>query len=146
MKARDAASLPTLLGRDGRLARLTERVAALRALEPAVSAVLPAALHPHCRLANVRGGVVVLSVDGPVWAARAKYLGPALLERLRSDHGLHARELRVRIDPPAAPAPTPLRKPEMPPEAGQALRSLAEHEPDPDLAAALRRLGSRGRR
>jgi len=110
-----------------------------------VSGVLPAALRAHCRLANVREGTVVMTADSPVWAARLKYLGPTLLEQLRRGHGLEGKELRVRIAPAAVPETPPLRRPVMPAAAGDALRSLAEHESDPDLAAALRRLGSRGR-
>lgn len=146
MKASGPVAVSTLLGQAGGLRRLAERAGTLQELERALAPALPGDLRRHCRLANIHEGVVVMVADSPVWAARLKFAGPALLGLLRRDHGLSARRLRVRIAPASVPAAGVVRHHSLPDAAGRALRSLAERESDPGLAAALRRLGSRARR
>ena len=68
--------------------------------------LLPRTLAPHTRLANYERGRLVFLVDAPVWRAKLRLLAPQLLDSARS-LGLDAKEVvvRIRLDPPAPPAP-----------------------------------------
>ncbi len=128
----------------GRSAGLVERARELARLDTAVAAELPADMRPHCQVANLRAGTLVLAADSPAWAARLRFHAPRLLRRLRA-RGLKAQRVRVLIQ---APIPARRETPVPPPrrlsaEAARLIHQQAEAIADPDLAAALRRLARR---
>lgn len=96
----------------------------------------------HCRVANLRRGVLVIQVDSPAWATRLRYRLPALQAVLAALPELQPLEtIRLKVAPqgvPAAPVrPTPAVLPDA---AAVALGQTAAGIDDPDLKAALLRL------
>ncbi|MFO8156442.1 MAG: DciA family protein [Pseudomonadota bacterium] len=120
-----------------------ERAQRLARAERALHAVLPEALRPHCRLANIRDGQARLLVDASAWAVRLRYLETPIRE------ALGVSGVTIRVDASAAPEDTPAspatRQRELPPGACQSLEQLAE-DAEPGLASALRRLARHRRR
>ena len=104
----------------------------LDALDQQFHPLLPPGLAPHCRLANVSGGQLVLVTDSPVWRARLRLAEAELLDAARSI-GLNPTCVVVKIRtvaaPPAAgtthPMPSAIAKKAI----GDALASLRETDP-----------------
>src|SRR5690606_25669415 len=71
------------------------RALGLDALDRQLRPLLPQALAPHVRLANVAGGRLVMLVDSPVWHARLRLAAPELIDAARSV-GLDVREVVIR--------------------------------------------------
>lgn len=46
-------------------------------------AFLDPLLEPHCQVANLRSGCLVIMTDSAAWATRLRYTFPDLLSRLR---------------------------------------------------------------
>ncbi|MCL5668823.1 MAG: DUF721 domain-containing protein [Gammaproteobacteria bacterium] len=60
-------------------------------------------LKQHCRVATVRGEVLVVLTDSPVWAARLRFEAPALLERLTSEPTLSGvKTIQVKVSVPSS--------------------------------------------
>lgn len=57
----------------GPLHNVQQRAAALLKLNRAVKGLLPAQLHPWCRVANFRQGVLVLETANASWMMRLRY-------------------------------------------------------------------------
>ena len=95
---------------------LAERIAAVLALDPSAPALeferrwrtwgdlaatvragLPVELRPHLLTAARRGGELVLTVDSAAWAARVRYAGTRLKERLAAAGQPAVGKLRVRV-------------------------------------------------
>ncbi len=130
-------------GESGSLARLHRRSEALLSLDRRLRDLLPHPLSEHCRVANVRGGLLVVHVDSAAWATQLRFLAsqlaPALLER-------DDARLQVKVQPPAAPPTVPRRgPPRLPPSAATDLERTAERFRDDPLGHTLRRLARRGR-
>lgn len=68
----------------------------LDALDRQLRPLLPPALVPHVRLANVADGRLVMLVDSPVWYARLRLAAPELLDAARSI-GLEVREITIKV-------------------------------------------------
>lgn len=105
----------------------------LDALDQQLRPLLPPGLAPHCRLANVSGGQLVLLTDSPVWRARLRLAEAELLDAARSI-GLETTSLVVKTDTAPWPVPRtetrPVRVSETARKAiGDALASL--RGPDP---------------
>lgn len=120
-----------------------ERAQRLARAERALHAVLPEALRPHCRLANIRDGQARLLVDASAWAVRLRYLETPIRE------ALGVSGVTIRVDASASPedstdAPAPPKR-ELPASACNGLERLAK-DADPGLASALRRLARHRRR
>ena len=56
----------------------------LDALDQQLRPLLPPGLAPHCRLANVSGGQLVLVTDSPIWRARLRLAESGILDAARS--------------------------------------------------------------
>lgn len=83
-----APGLAGLLGQARRAGQYDEIVRRLIA-EP---------LKQHCRVATVRGEVLVILADSPVWAARLRFEAPALLKRLEAEPLFRGvKEIKVKI-------------------------------------------------
>ncbi len=126
------------------LRRLVERSHHWRRLDRRLRALLPAPLASHCRLAGLRQRTLVLLVDSPAWATRARLSVPLLLRRLRAE-GVDEIELRI------APPPTERRRGAgrralpVSEENANLLIELAKNTTDPALGAALSRLARHAR-
>ncbi|WP_394003894.1 DUF721 domain-containing protein [Luteimonas sp. WGS1318] len=77
----------------------------LDALDRRLVPLLPPALAPHARLANVDGNRLVFLVDSPIWHARLRLSAEVLLDAARSI-GLDVSDIVVRTStrPLRAPA------------------------------------------
>ncbi|WP_101926204.1 MULTISPECIES: DUF721 domain-containing protein [Luteimonas] len=117
------AALDALL--EGTSADPIRRAIWLDALDRRLVPLLPPALAPHARLANVDRGRLVFLVDSPIWHARLRLSADVLLDAARSI-GLDVSDIVVRT------STTPLR-----PTATAASPS-AGHTPSPAARDALR--------
>ncbi|MEE9451303.1 MAG: DciA family protein [Gammaproteobacteria bacterium] len=57
----------------------------LACLDQQVKKNLLADLAPHCTVANLQAGHLVIAVDSAVWATHLRYQIPELLQKLRTD-------------------------------------------------------------
>ncbi|WP_114192728.1 DUF721 domain-containing protein [Edaphovirga cremea] len=76
-----------------------QRAEALLKLNRAVRGLLPSQLHPWCRVANYRQGVLVLETANASWMMRLRYEQPALLSALRSQILPSLSSIDIRINP-----------------------------------------------
>ena len=106
----------------------------LDALDRQLRPLLPPALAPHVRLANVADGRLVMLVDSPVWHARLRLAAPDLLDAARSI-GLEVREIAIKASREPLQLPARASSPAAP---GRGGRSAAA---DDAFRAALAALG-----
>ncbi len=119
----------SLVTRAKQLARLERRLQAC--LDPTVAA--------HCRLANLRDGLLLVQVPSGAWAARLRYEQPRILSCLRRA-GVPVERIEPLVLPPQG-APQPARRAHpISPTSRATLLSAAGAVTHPALSAALRRL------
>ncbi|ATA26713.1 hypothetical protein BIY26_17400 [Brenneria goodwinii] len=140
----------------GPLRDVQQRAIALLKLNRAVRGILPAQLHPWCRVANYRQGLLVLETANANWLMRLRYEQPALLSALRAQILPSLASIDIRINPALAAkgheivknsditAPEqadqkPLRQ--LSEQSAETLRGLASHSPE-KLRKILERLAS----
>ncbi|AGO53641.1 hypothetical protein HL670_04560 [Serratia plymuthica] len=83
----------------GPLHNVQQRAVALLKLNRAVKGVLPVQLHPWCRVANFRQGILVLETANASWLMRLRYEQPALLSALRAQILPSLSSIDIRINP-----------------------------------------------
>ena len=83
----------------GPLHNVQQRALALLKLNRAVRGLLPAQLHPWCRVANFRQGVLVLETANASWMMRLRYEQPNLLSALRAQILPSLSSIDIRINP-----------------------------------------------
>lgn len=137
---RDLLSSP--LGAVGRLAAVARR---LDVANQALDEVLEEPLKGHLRVAHLASDSLVLVADSPAWSARARYLGPEILEHLRRRLGNpHLARVQLLTRPPEPRArPASARPRELSGRAAGLLRSVAESTGNEPLGRVLRRLARR---
>ncbi|PWC16870.1 DUF721 domain-containing protein [Brenneria corticis] len=86
----------------GPLRDVQQRAIALLKLNRAVRGLLPAQLHPWCRVANYRHGLLVLETANANWLMRLRYEQPALLSALRAQILPSLASIDIRINPALA--------------------------------------------
>ncbi|RLM28126.1 hypothetical protein BIY29_00240 [Brenneria alni] len=140
----------------GPLRDVQQRAIALLKLNRAVRGLLPAPLHPWCRVANYRQGLLVLETANANWLMRLRYEQPALLSALRAQILPSLASIDIRINPALAAKGhemvknshintpdkadiKPLRQ--LSEQSAETLRSLADHSPE-KLRKILERLAS----
>lgn len=124
---------------------IPHKVRALAVLENQILSLLPPEFAPHCRVAGLTGGRLLLVTDAPSWAARLRFQGPRLVQHLGRVGTVTLRTVQVRIIPPvevAKPAPRQVR---LSAENARLLEQTARSIQDPRLAQALARLARRAR-
>ncbi len=85
----------------GALEQLARRAAEAGSLSAIVRRELPEALRAHVVSATHRGEDLVVIVDSAAWAARVRYAGPALKQRLGQLGEPVAGKISVRVRRPA---------------------------------------------
>jgi len=80
------------------LSALIQRAHSLEALDQNLRRHLPEALAKNSRLANCESGKLVFHVSNSVWKSKLRLHGLELLAHANAC-GLHAREIRIKIDP-----------------------------------------------
>lgn len=88
---------PLFGGPGGALAQLAQRAADVDALTALVRGSLPEGLGPHVTAATRHGEDLAVTVDSAAWAARARYAGPELRERLAAAGQPVTGRIRVRV-------------------------------------------------
>lgn len=132
---------------NGPYGRLVERSRLHKDLQLRLESILGLDAASHCRIQNLRDGVLVLQADASSWAARLRYELPRLLERLRATPGLqHLRDIQIRVAVPDRPVSKPSKRARLSKEAGAILESAATAIQDPQLREALQRLARKGNR
>jgi hypothetical protein len=90
----------------GRLLELAGEAKAASELAAVVRRSLPAVLQPHVLTAVRRGDDLVVIVDSAAWAARVRYAGPRLRERLEQAGQTVEGKVRVRVGRPVSTGAT----------------------------------------
>jgi len=121
----------------GMLQSIQQRAIALNKLNRAVQGILPAQLHPWCRVANFRQGILVLETANASWMMRLRYEQSNLLSALRAQILPSLTAIDIRINPSLAAKGQENSKPSAP-ESQSAGRQLSEHS-----AEILRSVASR---
>lgn len=86
----------------GMLQSIQQRAIMLNKLNRAVQGVLPAQLHPWCRVANFRQGILVLETANASWMMRLRYEQSSLLSALRAQILPSLTAIDIRINPSLA--------------------------------------------
>lgn len=137
------------------LRNVQQRAIALIKLNNAVRSLLPAQLHPFCRVANFRRGVLILETVNASWLMRLRYEQSTLLSTLRADILPSLASIDIRINPDLATNivysersyPTPAEVEAAPPrrhlskQSGEQLKELASRAPE-RLRIKLERLAA----
>ncbi len=131
----------------GRCSQLAAKTHNLSRLNQIFRAYLPPHLHDHATLARLDSDGWVVQTDSSAWATRLRYLLPSLQKPLAEHLGTQIPAPRIRIAPPAVPAPTPPppRRMVMTDEAVSVLEGAARNLPDRRLGEAMLRLARHGR-
>lgn len=119
----------------------------LQKIQSVVDVTLPEAAIGSVRVASCENGRLVLLVDSGTWATRIRYqqaiIARGLAQRLR----LGIEHLEVRVRPQAHSTPRPITPRQMDANARHLIRDCAGYvHNNPELAAALERLASAGRK
>ena len=146
------SSIPPAIPRDTRgptpvaqlrpIAEFAARARELDLLSQRIVPALPAPLRDHVRWANLRNDQLLLLVDAPAWATRARMEQRQILSQVRR-LGLAAATLATRVMPRSGPDPsdnTTTRPAAQDP--AQRLRSMAAMLTDPELKAFCLELAS----
>ncbi|MCT4705210.1 DciA family protein [Enterobacteriaceae bacterium H11S18] len=137
------------------LQNVQQRATALIRLNRAVRGILPAQLHPWCRVANFRQGVLVLETANASWLMRLRYEQSTLLSALRAQILPSLTSIDIRINPSLAAIgkdsvqENSSQMPngqfevnrELSEQSAEALREVAKRSPE-KLRAAIERLAS----
>ncbi|MCP1438143.1 hypothetical protein J3D56_001579 [Erwinia persicina] len=84
------------------LQSIQQRAIALNKLNRALQGIIPAQLHPWCRVANFRQGVLVLETANASWMMRLRYEQSSLLSALRAQILPSLTSIDIRINPTMA--------------------------------------------
>ncbi|WP_455812569.1 DUF721 domain-containing protein [Pseudomonas graminis] len=137
------------------LQNVQQRAIALNKLNRAVQGVIPAQLHPWCRVANFRQGILVIETANASWLMRLRYEQSSLLSALRAQILPSLTSIDIRINPSLAAKgqesvqerSNQARDAEKPPlrqiseQSAEILRSVASQSPE-KLKKILERLAS----
>jgi hypothetical protein len=137
------------------LQNVQQRAAALLKLNRAVRGIIPAQLHPWCRVANFRQGILVLETANASWLMRLRYEQATLLSALRAQILPSLTSIDIRINPSlAAIGQESVQESsiqtaggkyevnrELSEQSAEALREVAKRSPE-NLRAAIERLAS----
>ncbi len=97
MKPRKLSNI--LAGQGGDLSRLLQRAERIAGLTGSVRGVLPANIAAHVVSASMHDDRMIVIADSAVWAARIRYLDPALGERLEG-LGISADRIQIKVRAP----------------------------------------------
>lgn len=133
---REAKPLRALFGAAKRLDRLQELV----------NSQLQPAARPHCHVASLREGTLLLIVTDGHWATRLRYQQRRLHRQLMSlEDFAGLTRILFKVQPPDAPRYKPAPPPRLSPQAAGNIAETAQGISDPRLRAALERLASHAR-
>ncbi|HEY3986120.1 DUF721 domain-containing protein [Cedecea sp.] len=142
-------------GQESMLQNVQQRAVALLRLNRAVKGILPAPLHPWCRVANFRQGILVLETANASWLMRLRYEQATLLSALRAQILPSLTSIDIRINPSLAVKGQELVQEnttqagtekyevnrQLSEQSAEALREVAKRSPE-KLRATIERLAS----
>jgi len=139
-----ASHITTLLRSDEGSGQLLRRVQQLQRLQRIVERTLPEALRPHCRVAGVDEGSLLLHCDNQTRAGLIRYQSRTIVSALHAAGYDTIDHVTLRVRPPAPvrspPPPRPLRISQR--AAADIRKIIAEKCDDPALYQALQRLAA----
>jgi len=141
-------SFTNLLNYAPELASFVSKVQALEKINQDVISKLDPNLANHCRVANLRDGILILNTTSPVWRHKLRFASLDLLSALRTDprwSGLKAIEIKVDYPPSSENTSTPKSKRALSLSATSAkfMQHIAETIASPSLAQALKKLAKK---
>ena len=114
----------------------------LHRLERLLDRLLDPDTRVHCRVGNIRDGVLILFTDSTAWATRLRYHVPSLLNALQQQKPLQElRKIELRVLPLEKKEITH-QKANLSSEAASCITACAEGIDDEGLSQALQRLAS----
>lgn len=131
----------SLLQAGEQLAHLGRMLDKQQSLLKAVRSQLPAPLDQHCLHARISGKQLVIHTDSPVWNARLRFHGPQLIRAIQQQ-APHLQKLKINIHIDVAQQPTKPKRVKLSQHSALQILEVADSVDDPELQAALRRLGS----
>ena len=125
-----------------RVAQLVAKTQRLAQFNQILQAFLPPHLQEHATLAKLDAKDWVVQTDSSAWATRLRYVLPNLRPQLEKQLGISIPPPRIRIAPPAIPAPAqpPPRRLTVTNATVNMLETTADNLADEGLGAAMRRL------
>lgn len=111
-----------------------------------IRALLPGKLGAHCLDLKIADGRLTLFLDSTAWLTRARFLSGEILTSLKSYH-VDAVGFQIRLpERESSSQEMKNRRPRLSETAARHLLEAAEHQSDPRLSEALRRLARHGAR
>jgi hypothetical protein len=132
---------PTPLSQCAPVADLAARARDVDRLSQRIVPSLPAPLREHVGFAGLRNDRVLLLVDSPVWATRARMEQTRILAAVHS-LGLAASSVTAKVMPFAASVDSSAATPSLTPQAARNIRTAATAITDPDLRARFLELAA----
>lgn len=115
-------------------------------LQQLLDSQLQPAARPHCRVASLREGSLLLVITDAHWATRLRYQQRRLLRQLQAfDEFAGLARILFKVQPQIERTAPP-RTVQLSPAAAEAIHEAAEGISNPRLKAALERLASRSRK
>lgn len=111
-----------------------------------IRALLPGKLGAHCLDLKIADGRLTLFLDSTAWLTRARFLAGEILTSLKSYH-VDAIGFQIRLPEHESPEREAVsRRVQLSQAAAKHLMEAADHQRDPRLSEALRRLARHGPR
>jgi hypothetical protein len=109
-----------------------------------VQGLLPPPLNEHCVGLVAKNDQLILFASSSAWASRMRFLSPELITKLKNNN-IYINKISVKVmvdllerkSHPKHGGAQPLST-----KSADLVQRVADHTPDPDLQAALRRLSS----
>lgn len=130
------------------LSAIKTKAAQLSHLNNLLHAQLEASLAQYCRVANFRENILIIEVDGSVWATRLRYIVPELLQKLRREKEFHRlQEIKWYIRPVEnAYKKKSTKSIKMSEENSDLITETAQHIANPHLQSAMKKLANNMRK
>lgn len=138
----DARRPGDLIRTNSTLKGLYARARTVERLQVLLDTLLEPAAREHCRVAAMREGVLRLVVSDSHWATRMRYQQKRLVRQLLAFNEFATlTKIHCKVQPVLIKKPPTLLPMRRSPVAAEALRETAAQVKDPNLRAALERLG-----
>jgi len=140
---RSAQQVHKFLKASPRTSRLLKRAEHGRQLTHDLRSLLPSPLASYCQAADLTEHTLTIIASSPVWAAKLRYLQPALLKAFSSAPRLsQVPDIKIKISSMGQNRrdPAPGRKIHMSPQSAEAIRQAAAGIEDPALRETLLKL------
>jgi hypothetical protein len=133
------------------LKRLIEQAHRIEKANIHLREVLPEPLSDHVSVCNIKGNVLILRTNSPVWFTRTNFLATQIIDYMRKEGGLAMVDrLKVKVIPSDynsdhttdkdSKQPAPRRVRQLSSATSALLTSAADYEQDEGLARVLRNL------